>query len=141
MTDTTLLVIAGPGVPPYSARGLRQTLEPIAASQVQQRTVNGRLVNLSPTQMRKFRSEISCSDQQAPALNGVYPGDELVVDCVVELAYPTATGTADRPIVESRVEGDFTFYRPRLTFLVVEYQIDRDEYGAVVQWHLSLEEV
>lgn len=143
----TLLVISAMGVPPYAARGLTQTLEPIEAAVQLRRTVNGDLVDVSAPQLRKYRSTISCADQLAPALNGVWPGMEVVVQCVAELAYLTATGTPERPEVEiapseyaSRVEGIFTYYRPELTMMVTGFRQQTDEYGAVVSWTLELEE-
>jgi hypothetical protein len=143
MPDTTLLVLSGFGVPPYSARGLTQTLDPIAGAAVLRRTVNGDLVDRSAPQFRKYQSSISCADQQAPALEGIWPGQAVTVDCVAELAYLTMTDAPSRPVVEdsSREEGDFTFYRPRLTMRVVGFSQSRDEYGAVTSWKLDLEEV
>lgn len=143
MVDNTLLVLSGAGVPPYSARGLQQTLQPIAAATQMRRTVNGALVDISAAQFRKYSSSITCSDQQAPALEGIWPGEELVVDCVAELAYPIMTGSPDREVVpgSSRDEDGFTFYRPRLTMLVVGFTEAKDEYGAVTSWQLDLEEV
>ena len=55
----TLLVISGNGVPTFASRGATQTLDPIAASSVLRRTVNGGLIDLSPPQMRKYKSTIS----------------------------------------------------------------------------------
>lgn len=137
---TTLLVLSGIGVPPYSARGLSQTLTPIAASQQLRRTVNGALQDLSAPQFRKYSSKISCTDQQPPAFEGVFPGATVIVDCVAELAYPTMTDEPDREVVASREESGFTYYRPRLTMLVTDFEISRDEYGAITAWTLSLEE-
>jgi len=142
MTDaTTLLVISGMGVPPYSARGLSQTLTPIPASQQMRRTVNGELLDISSPLFRKYASSISCTDQQAPALEGIWPGQVLTVDCVAELAYPTMTGSPERTVVASREEGAWTFYRPRLVMMVTGFQTQTDEYQAVVAWQLDLEEV
>lgn len=143
MPETTVLNITVAGVPPYSARGLQQTLEPIDAAISQRRTINGTLVDLSVEDFRKYRSTITCNDHQTPALNGIWPGQEVVVDCVAELSYLTSGGSADRTAVSgsSRVEGDFTFYRPQLTMQVVSYRITRDEYGATTGWTLELEEV
>lgn len=142
MTDpTTLLVLSGIGVPPYSARGLVQTLVPIAAAASMRRTVNGTLSDLSSPQFRKYSSVISCADQQPPAFEGVWPGLVVTVDCIAELAYLTMTDLPDRPVVASREESGFTFYRPRLTMMVTGFQISRDEYGFVTSWTLGLEEV
>lgn len=144
MANETVLVISGAGIPPYAARGLTQTLEPVAASVVPRRTVNGTLVNLAPSQFRKYRSIISCRDTLPPAVDGVWPGATITVDCVSELSYLTSGGSPGRTVVpgSSRTEGDHTFYRPRLTMMVVApWQAVTNEYGALVEWQLPLEEV
>ena len=138
-----VLTLSGIGVPPYSARGASQTLEPIQASQQLRRTINGELIDISRAEFRKYRSTISCVDQQPPAIDGVWPGRVLTVGCISELSYLTAGGAPARPLVSgsSRTEGDYTFYRPSLTMRVVAFSQDTDEYGAVVSWSLQLEEV
>ena len=138
-----MLTLSGIGVPPYSARGASQTLEPIQASQQLRRTINGELIDISRAEFRKYRSTISCVDQQPPAIDGVWPGRVLTVGCISELSYLTAGGAPARPLVSgsSRTEGDYTFYRPSLTMRVVAFSQDTDEYGAVVSWSLQLEEV
>ena len=144
MANETVLVISGAGIPPYAARGLTQTLEPVAASVVPRRTVNGTLVNLAPSQFRKYRSIISCRDTLPPAVDGVWPGATITVDCVSELSYLTSGGSPGRTVVpgSSRTEGVHTFYRPRLTMMVVApWQAVTDEAGALVEWQLPLEEV
>ena len=138
---TTVLSFSGLNVPPYSARGLTQTLEPIAQKSQLRRTVNGSLVDLSAPQFKKYRSTISCRDMQAPAFSGLWQGTILTVDCVAELAYLTASGSPERTVVSSRTDGDYTFYRPRLTMRVVSFNTVQDEYQAEVGWDLSLEEV
>ncbi len=139
----TWLAITGPGIADYSARGLTQTLDPIDASAVMARTVNGALIDLSPPQMRKYKSSISCNDTEMPALDGVWPGMVLTVDCVAELGYLTAGGTPGRTVVtgSSRVSGAWTYYRPRLDMRVMQYSVSRDEYGAMTDWSLDLEEI
>lgn len=142
-TNGTVLVISPLGVPPYSARGLQQTLQPIDASKQMRRTVNGTLTDLSASAFRKYNSTISCTDQQTPAIDGVWPGQTVVVDCVAELCYATSSGGQDREIVEGSeyTASGFTFYRPRLTMKVTDFQLTRDEYGTTTGWQLSLEEV
>lgn len=143
MSALSELVIAGMGVNPWSARGLTQTLEPIGAAGSMRRTVNGELRNLGLTQFQKYRSTISCTDVSVPPLDGVWPGLEVTVDCVAELSYPTATGSAERTVVSgsSYTDGAFTFYRPQLTMLVVGYKLDYDEFQKLHGWQLDLEEV
>lgn len=141
-TADTVLVLIGVGVPSYSARGLTQTLEPIEASAQLRRSINGELQDLSFAQFRKYRSTISCQDQEPPAIDGVWPGHVVTVDCVAELSYPADDSPA-RPVVagSARTEGAFVFYRPQLQMLVTGLSISRDEYGAAVSWQLQLEEV
>jgi hypothetical protein len=141
--QTTVLRLSGPGVSPYSARGLNQTLEPIAQSEALWRTINGSFIDVSAPQFRKYHSVISCSDQNAPAFDGVWPGQLLTVDCVVTLSYKTDGGSPARPVVpdSSYQEGAYTIYRPRLQMRVRNYQTTEDEWGAVVSWSLDLEEV
>ena len=138
-----VLTLSGIGVPPYAARGASQTLEPIQAAQQLRRTVNGALIDLSRPEFRKYRSTISCADQQPPAIDGVWPGQVLTVGCIAELSYKTSGGTPARSIVPGspRNEGDYTLYRPSLTMRVVSFSQDTDEYGATVSWSLELEEV
>ena len=138
-----VLTLSGIGAAPYSARGASQTLEPIGSSQQLRRTINGELIDISRAEFRKYRSTISCVDQQPPAIDGVWPGRVLTVGCISELSYLTAGGAPARPLVSgsSRTEGDYTFYRPSLTMRVVAFSQDTDEYGAAVSWSLQLEEV
>lgn len=138
----TALVISVMGVPLYSARGLSQTLEPIDAAANYRRSINGILTDVAHTQFRKYKSKISCTDQRAPAFDGIWPGLTVVVDCVAYLCYPTA-GSPDRTVIagSSYTEGSFTFYRPRLTMMVTANSAQTDEWDASVPWELSLEEV
>lgn len=136
------------GVPPYSARNINQTLEPIDGAAQLARTVNGELIDLSDGEtFRKYKSTISCTDQQMPALSGVWPGMTLTVDCIVELSYLTGSGAPEREIAgttsdpATRTEGSFTFYRPRLTMMVVGYSTNFTEWDADIAWRLDLEEV
>lgn len=139
----TLLVIAGIGVQPYSARGLSQSLDPIAQAANARRTIDGVMKDISFDGFKKFKSTITANDQLPPAVDGVWPGRTIVVDCLVELCYLTAGGSPSRTVVpgSSRVEGDFTFYRPRITFMVLSYSANTEEYGAAVAWSMQLEEV
>lgn len=138
----TLLALSGPGLPPYAARGITQTLDPIGQAANNRRTVNGVLKDISFSGFKKYKSTISCNDQLAPALDGVFAGMELTVDCISELSYKTSGGSPARTVVpgSERVEGAFTYYRPRLTMLVMDFTSQTDEYGAQVSWSMSLEE-
>lgn len=153
----TVLTLSAVGVPPYSARGLRQTLEPISGSGQMRRTVNGLLRDLSHAQFRKYATQISGEDVQPPALDFVWPGRVVSVGCISELAVaaslvelptelPTENPTGDifgRPYVEGsvRAQGDFIYYRPILAMMVTGWSTDTDEWGSRASWSISLEEV
>ena len=139
----TLLDISGQGIQPYSARGLSQTLDPIAQASQARRTINGALKDLSFSGFRKFKSTITGNDQTAPAFAELWPGQVIAVKCVAELSYLTVGGAPERTVVDgsSRVEGLYTFYRPEIAMMVLTYSMTEDEYGRAVAWSLALEEV
>lgn len=144
--DETELVISGDGMPPTAVRGITESLD---------------VVN---PQFDKYRLVITCADKNSPAFDalragvwrrtvngGLYDlsgnGSVVTVDCVSELAYKTTGGSPapgpQRTVVDgsSRVDGDFTFYRPRLTVGLIAKSQETDEYGAVCSWQLELEEI
>jgi hypothetical protein len=141
----TLLMIPEMGVPPYSARGITQSIEPIAASASLERTVNGRLVNLAPPQFQLYRSKISCEDQDPPNSDGFWPGSVVTVYCVTELGVPPGGAAATRPMVpgSQRTDGQGNnFYRPILSMMITKpIQVEREEWAASARWQMELEEV
>lgn len=139
----SLLILDSFGTPLYSARGLTQKLVPIEQASDLRRTINGVLDDLSVTQFRKYSSTITCRDQQAPAIDGIWPGQVVTVSCVAELAYPTAGGSPARPVVSGslRTAGDFTFYRPMLQMMVTAVDLSLDEWQADYSWQIDLEEI
>jgi len=142
--ELTLLQLDPILVPPYSARGITQTLEHISAAASARRTVNGDLVDLSVVELRKYKSTITCTDQRHPALSGVWPGMILEVSCVSELSHADVTdATAERDAVADSeyTEEGFVFYRPKLDMMVISYQTSYDEYGVACNWTIELEEV
>jgi hypothetical protein len=120
--------------------------------QQQYRTVNGELLDLSEDQFQKYRVSVRASDQQPPAVDGVWNGQIVTVDCTTELAvagtFEESTEMAsESPFGRSPVPGSvrhesgFTFYRPRLILMIIGFNLQRDEYGAVIGWTLTMEEV
>lgn len=140
---TNLNFVSGFDASEYAVRGLTQTLEPIDAIKQVRRTVNGTLEDVSASQFQKYKSTITVPDQLPPAFDGVWPGQQIVVDCVSELSYLTSGGSPAKTVVagSSRTEGTFTFYRPQIIFLITNFQAQTDEYGAAVTWTLEMEEV
>lgn len=149
MPDNSILRMTGVGVPPYSARGLTQTLQPISLATAQRRTINGALRDISDPLFQKFSSTISGDDVGPPAVDGVWPGRTVQVDCIVELALLGSGATTEitgdlarQPVEGSIRQADgFIFYRPRITFMVVGWNMEADEWAAGVNWSLNLEEV
>lgn len=140
----TLLTISGFGTLLYQARGLMQTLEIIAASKSQRRTINGTLIDISNPIFRKYASKITCTDVNTPPFDNLWPGMEVTVECACYLCYSTGNpGSPARSEVpgSSYEEGTFTFYRPVLTMLVGEPSTHHEEWKADVQWELDLEEM
>jgi hypothetical protein len=140
------LAAAPPGVNPYSARGLRGTLSPIDAAQghnLLARTVNGTLIDISAPQMHKYQLEVAGNDGEPPALDALWVGRTVIVNSLVELAYLTTVGSSGRTAVpgSARVVGDYTYYCPQLTMMVVGLQVDREEWDGPVPWRLTLEEI
>lgn len=139
----TVLAMSGDGVAPYSCRGATQTLDPISQATSNRRTVNGVLKDISFDGFQKFKSTISCEDQLGPAFEKSWPGVTVVVECIKELCYKTAGGNPSRPVVadSSRIEGDYTYYRPQLTMMIIGYSDSQNEYAASDGWSMQLEEV
>ncbi len=142
---STLLVITGIGIPPWSARGLTQSLDPIPQAGDIRRTVNGAPVNLAAAQFKKYRSTISGSDHDTGAFSGIWPGQVVTVECIQELGYLTASGPGadDRTPVSGsvRLSGDYTFYRPALVMMVTGGPTASwAEWEAQNTWSIELEE-
>jgi len=143
---STLLTILGQGLAPYSARGLTQTLEHIDQAANVKRTVNGNLKNIAFDGFKKYRTTISCQDVEAPALDGVWPGDQIEVHCSAELAYLTSDVSVvhpARPAVSGspRVEGDYTYYRPVLIMMITAFTGSHVEWDGTVSWSMTAEEI
>lgn len=144
MPDSTLLAFAEFDIPPYSARGITQRIEPISATQQLRRTVNGVLTDFSDPIFRKYQSTISCRDMDHPVLDDIWPGMQLTVDCIAEFKHRDATGeAAARTAVagSERTADGYVYYRPQLTMLVTGFRVDVDEWGAEIGWTMELAEV
>jgi hypothetical protein len=140
----TVLRMVGVGVPPYSARGLKQSLTHIDQAANLKRTVNGALVDISFSGFRKYRSTISGTDQRPPNFDGKWPGLTVIIDCIAELSFTPDEGESRQRIAvpgSEHVEGAHTVYRPRLTMKILSFSQDHDEYDAAIGWTLDLEEV
>jgi len=152
LSDVTLFDIAEIGVPPYSARGITENFG-IEGGQLL-RDINGTLQDLGATQFRKLTLTVTCTDMDSPALDGVWRGRTLTIDCQTEFSYKTG-GSPERTVVPgssrtgmlASADGGgadgFTYYRPRLTMKVADWQTSTgDGWGNVgVNWQMQLREV
>jgi hypothetical protein len=154
ITYETLLVITpvsgveGFGLTQFCARGISQTLEPItgpgSGGSVMgtwvRRDINGTAVSIAKPQFRKYASTITCRDVEAPNFDNAWLGQLVIVDCAIELNFPTLSGSPGRAVVAGslREEGHFTFYRPQLEMLVVGISHSHDEYPHDYNWKLDL---
>jgi hypothetical protein len=108
------------------------------------RDVNGVLRTVGgATPFQKYRSSISCKDMRPVAVNGVWPGKLVTVQCIATLGYLTAMELPARSVVpgSSFVEGDWTFYRPELSMMVLSWSLEEAEYEGAISWSMELEEV
>lgn len=74
-------------LPFYSARGCSQTLEPLYAVE-SFRTIKGNLISFNQEAQLKYVSVIECKDVHPLALDGIWPGMRLFVECICLLITP-----------------------------------------------------
>jgi len=157
LSDITLFDIVEIGVPPYSARGITESFAPIQGAGQLFRDINGTLQDLGATQFRKVQLTVTCTDMDSPALDGVWPGMTLTIECQTEMSYRSSTGgTPAHSVVSGSSRtgllaaddggGDdgFTYYRPTFSMKVLDYSIgtaDGWDGNVGVNWQLKLEEV
>lgn len=140
----TLLVISGLGGFQYQARGLTQTLAVIPQAGQQERSVNGVLVDVSNPAFRKYVSKITCTDVNAPPLDGLFPGMVVTVFCAASFGYETGNPNSPfrTPVSGSEwSSGHMNFYRPVLDMMVRNVSQNFDEWKADNGWELDLEEI
>lgn len=81
----TVLTLSGIGIVPLSGRGITERLAPLENGTLR-RTVNGTLVDTTLTSHRKYGVTLSGSDVQPAALDGVWRGQAVTVQCISELS-------------------------------------------------------
>lgn len=144
-TELVLTPLSGratPALTPYSARGLTQTLDLIVPQGGLRRSVTFELVDFTNPLSHKYASTITCNDAETPMLDNVWVGQEVLVDSVAELSYPTG-GTPNRtPVSGSEyTQNDTTYYRPQLYMRVAAIKMRRAEYGGTSSWSVDLQEI
>ena len=126
MSDSTLLELTGIELGDYSCRGLTLDLQLVTASNGLRRTVNGALRDFTAPQFRKYQATISCEDQDAPELVGIWQGLPVTVTCI-----PGVVGATDDNPTATLI----------LDMLVDSWQSSRAEWDALSNWSINLIEV
>jgi hypothetical protein len=143
----TLLQIYDSGgkslLPLYSSRGVKQTMKFRDGAKSQRVTVNGELINLALVRMQKYSSTIEGHDVRPPSRDDVWPGRQVTIACAYLLQYPTSGGSPSRTVVSGStfVEGNFTFYRPLMTFMIADMHGTFDEWQAGYTWAIDMNEI
>lgn len=119
----TDLVIDGIEIPDFATRGITVDLEPIDQSKQALRDCNGILRDISLPQFRRRKVVISCSEQEKPAFDGVWPGEIVNVTLIPGLS------------------GDYEETPISMTMMVMGWDVSQKEYEAQGDWSLELEEV
>jgi hypothetical protein len=124
MSDSTLLAIDGIDFSDYAARGITMTLTPITQATNLARDCRGALVDISVAQFRQYKVTITCTDNEAPALTGIWPGTDITITCIPGLG---AANDTDDDV---------------LTILakVTEWDTSKDEWAAEIVWKIEAEQ-
>ena len=84
MTQQTNLVIRGGFFPPFSCREAEQTLTPLQTGELR-RTINGELCYIGASRHHKYQTSIKCQDRNIPALQHLWVGAEVEVECLARI--------------------------------------------------------
>lgn len=167
MSETDL-ILGDLIIPVGAGRGITQTLSFVNNGDLR-RTVNGKLVDVTRKENRKYVSTVSCTDMDAPSISEIWRGEVLDVSFIVKLSQavspPSQNVTISREAVAGSIQGfdtdglpvpidsitgqDIEFeadvalvsYNPLLEMMVVDVSVNTDEYDAQVGWSIQLEEV
>ena len=123
MPAYTLLAIDAIDFSDYAVRAITMTLEPIAQAAALARDCRGMLADISLAQFRQFKVTIACTDQEAPQLTDIWPGQDITITCI------PGVGVPDDP------DGQLTFLAK-----VTTWNTSRDEWGAETAWQLEAEQ-
>jgi hypothetical protein len=117
----TLIAIDAIDFSDYAVRGITMTLTPIDQSKNVARDCLGNLVDISVAQFRQHKITITCTDNDAPELAGIWPGQDISITCL-----PRMDSTSDTPLV--------------IAAKVTSWNTSRDEWGAEIAWQIEAEQ-
>lgn len=124
----TDLVISRAGFPPFSARGVTQTLEPLLCGEMR-RTIDGRLVYTGLSNHQKYKSLILCEDKAALAMGSLWRGAEVKVSCIASLTQECQGQKGDTVVLmRPAVLGSIRLYDESHQ----RYEVRLEENGTVV---------
>jgi len=152
-------------IPPFSARGCIQTLEPIQQGELH-RTVNGDLILVGGYKETKYKSKITCKDKQGIALGGIVVGAKVRIGSIqrlvesvsaedqkISLKYPYVPDslyfmTENQTMIKMNSTtlpknhgAGYVSYRPEIDMRITAYKLETDEWGMTVGWEVELEEI
>jgi len=119
----TLLAIDAIDFSDYAVRGITMTLEPIDQSKALVRDCLGHLVDISLFQFKQFKVTITCTDNEAPVLTGIWPGQDVTITCIPGMGAHNSTG--DVLIIGAKV---------------TSWNTSRKEWDAEIAWQLEAEQ-
>jgi hypothetical protein len=117
----TLIAIDAIDFTDYSVRGITMTLTPIDQAKNLARDCLGNLVDISVAQFQQFKVTITCTDNDAPELHGIWPGRDISITCL-----PQMDGTSHTPLT--------------ILAKVTSWNTSRDEWGAEIAWQIEAEQ-
>jgi len=123
MPAYTLLAIDAIDFSDYAIRGITMTMEPIAQAAALARDCRGMLADISLAQFRQVKITITCTDQEAPQLTDIWPGQDITITCI------PGVGVPDDPA------GQVTILAK-----VTTWKTSRDEWAAETAWELDAEQ-
>ncbi len=118
-------------LPLLSSRGCLQTLQPCAPQKIY-RTIDGRLITITTPLHQKYVSTLRCKDSEGIAIEGLWTGAALWVDCIQRLSCPIAEGVTSWTLERDPVEESLFLQNPALDPLELTPQ------GRQVTWPASL---
>ena len=119
----TLLAIDNIDFSDYAIRGITMTLTPIEQAANVARDCRGFLVDISVEQFRQYKITITCTEQEAPELTDVWPGQDITITCIPGLG---AANSSDDVLT--------------ILAKVTAWNTSRDEWAAEIAWQLEAEQ-
>ena len=122
--NETHLEVTGIGFPKWSARGVKQTLEPIGGGEPR-RTINGELLDTPSLCAGKYRTLLSGTDKNMPAFAHLRKGLQVEVSCVMKWWEPLVKGKCT--LSRKPVNNSVTLLDTTLKPIFVPIQINKSE--------------